>query len=374
MPLNIRPNVLAMSPYVPGKPIEDVKRELGLERVIKLASNENPFGPSPLAVEATQNAALRMHMYPDGAARSLREAVSHKFGVPYENIWVGNGSDELIHLIGLLFLGNETDEMMMCDPGFSRYDASAYLAPSKLIKVPTNVRFEHDLEAMAAAVNENTRLIYIANPNNPTGTVVTKAAFEQFLDRIPEDLPVVLDEAYIEFAEGADTPNSLDYLRQGRNVIGLRTFSKAYGLAGIRVGYGWAPAAMIDAYERAREPFNVNLLAQAAGIAALDDDAHIRKTVANNSAGLRRLRDLFLSVGARPVESHANFAYVDLGMPADEFYLKLLHRGVIVRAGSHVGHVNCLRVSVGTPDEMDIFETEFLAVAEELGLRQSVPA
>jgi histidinol-phosphate aminotransferase len=364
----IRPNVLAMSPYVPGKPIEDVKRELNLDRVIKLASNENPFGPSPRAVAATQEAATRMHMYPDGAARALREAVSKKFDVSYNQVWVGNGSDELIHLIGLLLLGEAGDEMMMCDPGFSRYDASAYLAPAKLVKVPTNQKFEHDLDAMADAVNSNTRLIYIANPNNPTGTIVSRANFERFLDRIPETVTVVLDEAYIEFAEGADTPNSLDYVKEGRNLIGLRTFSKAYGLAGIRVGYGWAPAAIIDAYERAREPFNVNLLAQAAGIAALDDEAHIQTTVANNTAGLRRLSELFRSVGAKPVDSYANFAYVDLGQPGDEFYNRLLHRGVIVRAGSHVGHPHCLRVSVGTPAEMDIFEAEFREVARELGL------
>ncbi|RYG35833.1 histidinol-phosphate transaminase, partial [bacterium] len=296
----IRPNVLEMHAYVPGKPISEVKRELGLERVVKLASNENPFGPSPKAVAAVEQTARQMHLYPDGASRDLREALAKKFDIPYEQVMVGNGSDELIHILGLLFLDGPGDEMMMGDPGFSRYDASAHLANAKLVKVPVDSDFRHDLPAMAAAVTPNTKLIYLANPNNPTGTVMTTAEIEGFLDTIPENVPVVLDEAYHDFAAPyTDLPNSRDLVLQGRNVIGLRTFSKAYGLAGIRIGFGFASPRVMDAYHRAREPFNVNILAQSAAIAALGDDEHLQKTVTNNREGLDRLRRIFESIGAR---------------------------------------------------------------------------
>ena len=363
----IRPNVLLMEPYSPGKPISDVKRELGLEYVIKLASNENPFGPSPKALAAVEQAAKSMHLYPDGAARALRQAIATKFSIAENQILLGNGSDELIHLLGLLFLAGPEDELLMADPGFSRYDASAHLAASKLVKVPTDADFRHDLPAMAAAVTPNTKMIFIANPNNPTGTAVFREEFERFLDAIPGHIPVILDEAYVEFSYFAnDLPSAIDYVRAGRNVIGLRTFSKAYGLAGIRLGYGFASAGVVDAYQRAREPFNVNSLAQAAGIAALEDDAHITMTAKNNRAGLLRLSEIFRSVGARPVDSYANFAYADMGMDADPVFHGLLKRGVIVRAGSHVGHPYCLRVTVGTEEEMDFFEHALKAVMAEI--------
>jgi len=367
MTLPIRPNVLRMEPYSPGKPISEVKRELGLDRVVKLASNENPLGPSPLAVEAVKKAAEEMHVYPDGAAFELKEAISAKFGIPGNQLLVGNGSDEIIHLLGLLFLGNEGDEMLVGFPSFVRYDAAAHLAPAKLVQVPLDADYRHDLPAMAKAITPNTRMVFVANPNNPTGTIVRKAEFESFLNDVPENVVVVLDEAYYEFAaDEPDLPVSTDYLKQGRNVIGLRTFSKAYGLAGIRVGYGFAPAAVVDAYHRAREPFNVNRLAQAAGIAALQDDDHVRRTVENNRRGLDRLAGVFREIGAKPIESFANFAYADLGRPARPVFQALLARGVIVRSGEGLGNPTCLRVSVGTEEEMDIFETAMREVASEL--------
>ncbi|RYG66452.1 aminotransferase class I/II-fold pyridoxal phosphate-dependent enzyme, partial [bacterium] len=271
MTLPIRENVLQMQPYVPGKPADEVRRELGLDRVVKLASNENPYGPSPLAIEAVAAAARGMHVYPDGAAYALRHALSEHHGVPMERIVVGNGSDELIHLMGLVLLDGPDDELMMADPSFSRYDASAHLANSRLVKVPLDAEYRHDLPAMAAAVTERTRMIFVANPNNPTGTIVRRPEVEAFLDAVPERVVVVLDEAYYEFAEPFEGyPSSLDYLDRP-NVVGLRTFSKTYGLAGIRVGYGFFPAALADAMHRAREPFDVNALAQAAAIAALSE-------------------------------------------------------------------------------------------------------
>ena len=363
MAARIRPNVLQMQPYSPGKPVDEVKRELGLDRVVKLASNENPLGPSPKAVEAVREAAAKMHVYPDGAAHALRTALSDKFGIDRKGILVGNGSDELIHLLGLVLL-EEGDEMMMGDPSFSRYDAAAHLSVAKLVKVPLDADYRHDLPAMARAVTDRTRLVWVANPNNPTGTIVRKPEVDRFLDDVPENVVVVLDEAYYEFAaDQPDFPDSLDYIKAGRtNVVGLRTFSKAYGLAGIRVGYGFAPLAIADAIERAREPFDVNSLAQVAAVAALGDDEHITNTVETNRRGLKTLAGVFAEVGARPLESFANFVYADLGRPARPVFDALLRRGVITRPGDVLGNPTCLRVSVGTEVEMEIFVKELKEV------------
>ncbi|AIE83483.1 histidinol-phosphate transaminase [Fimbriimonas ginsengisoli] len=356
----IRPNVLGMEPYVQGKPIEEVKRELGLTRVVKLASNENPFGPSPKAVAAIQEAASTMHLYPDGGAYALKQAISSKFDIATNQIMVGNGSDELIHLLGLITLDKPTDELMMCNPGFARYDASAHLAPCRLVKIPVDSKHVQDLEAMADAVNENTRIIYLANPNNPTGTIVRRNAVDRFLDRVPESVVVVLDEAYYEFAmHHPEFPTSLEYIKAGReNVVGLRTMSKAQGLAGLRIGYGFASTTIVDAINRAREPFNVSRLAQVAAIAALEDDEHVRKTVEHNRRGLELLAGVFAEVGAEPGESFANFMYADFHRPTRPIYQALLQRGVITRPGDLLGNPNCLRVSIGTQEEMDIFVEE----------------
>ncbi len=343
-----------MHPYLPGKPAEEVRRELGLGRVVKLASNENPYGPSPKALAAIAGAAGGLHVYPDGSSRALREALGAFHGVPMERIVVGNGSDELIHLLGLVLL-EPGDEMIMGDPGFSRYDASAHLTPCRLVKVPLDAGYRHDLLAMAAAVTERTKLVFLANPNNPTGTIVRRPELEAFLDAVPERVAVVIDEAYFEFAAPFEGyPDSRDYL--GRpNVVGMRTFSKTYGLAGIRVGYGFFPAAIADAMHRAREPFDVNSLAQAAAIAALGDTEHIARTVAGNTAGLARLGEIARGVGAVPVESQANFLLMDVGRPARPVFEALLREGVIVRSGEALGVPTCLRVSVGTPEEIETF-------------------
>ncbi|MDX2065009.1 MAG: histidinol-phosphate transaminase [Fimbriimonadaceae bacterium] len=365
MAIAIRPQILRMEPYAPGRPVEEVQREFGLDRVIKLASNENPFGPSPRAIAAVTEAAARMHIYPDGASRALRQAISQKFGVTDAHILLGNGSDELIHILGVMFLGEPGDELIMGDPGFSRYDASAHLAGCRLVKVPLRADLTHDLDAMLAAITPRTRMVFIANPNNPTGTVITRAEFDPFLARVPDGVVVVLDEAYGEYAADAPDPvSALDYVRSGAPVIGLRTFSKAYGLAGIRVGFGFAPAEVVDAYHRAREPFNVNSLAQVAAIAALEDEDHIAESVAHNHAGLQFLAEVFCAAEAHPYRSFANFAYADLGRPAQPVFEALLRRGVIVRSGSHVGHPHCLRVSVGRMDELEIFATEFRQVLD----------
>ncbi len=223
----IRTNVLRMQPYSPGKPIEDVKRELGLDRVVKLASNENPFGPSPKAIAAVKAASERMHIYPDGGAHELKQALSEKLDLPVTNLMIGNGSDELIHLIGLVLLGSESDETIIGDPSFSRYDPTAQIGPSKLIKVRLDDEYRHDLPAMAREVTEHTKLLWIANPNNPTGTIVQKPEVDRLLDGLPDHVIVVLDEAYYEFAQHVDDfPNARDYVAEGRNVVGLRRSAK----------------------------------------------------------------------------------------------------------------------------------------------------
>jgi histidinol-phosphate aminotransferase len=345
-----------MEPYAPGKPIETVKRELGLDRVVKLASNENPLGPSPKAVAAVIEAASQMHIYPDGASFRLKEALSARFDLPAKQIIVGNGSDELIHLIGLLYLSGPQHEMIMGDPSFARFDSVAHLADAKLVKVPLDSKYRHDLTAMAQAITPNTRLVFVANPNNPTGTIVRKREVDAFVKDLPPFVTLVLDEAYMEFAaEADDFPLSLDYIREGRNVIGLRTFSKAYGLAGIRVGYGFVQPEVSDAIDRAREPFDVNLLAQAAAVAALDDDEHLQRTMANNRQGMLEIEAALREVGAKPMESYANFVFADLGTPAKPVFEKLLALGVITRSGHALGSDNCLRVSIGTPDENRFF-------------------
>ncbi len=355
-----------MEPYTPGKPISEVQRELGLDRVVKLASNENPLGPSPKAVAAVKAAAESMNLYPDGAAYELKVALADHFGMPESTVMIGNGSDELIHLLGLVYLDGPNDEMIVGDPSFVRYDAAAYLAPSKLIKVPLDAEYRHDLDAMAAAVTEHTKLLFIANPNNPTGTIVQQERLVAFLKGLRKHVTVVLDEAYFEFAAALpEFPVSTDLIRDGYNVIGLRTFSKTYGLAGIRVGYGFAAPDVIDAINRAREPFNVNSLAQVAAIAALQDEAHIERTIEINQRGLVRIADALAAVGATPYPSHANFVFADLHRPAAPIFQALLRKGVIIRAGDMFGTPSCVRISVGTDEEVTFFIEKLNEVIQE---------
>ncbi len=357
MPSSIRPNVLKMTPYSPGKPIADVRRELGLERIVKLASNENPLGPSPKAVVAVQQAALKMNLYPDGASLDFRSAIASHYNMPLTNVIVGNGSDDIIQLLGLVFLGSPEDEVVVGDPSFVCYDAAAHLAGCRLIKVPLDSEQRHDLDAMIAHVSPRTKLVFIANPNNPTGTVIATEALNAFLAKLPASVTVVLDEAYFEFAAGlADVPDSANYVRAGANVVGMRTLSKAYGLAGLRIGYAFVPAFVRDAYDRARQPFHVNCLAQAGGIAALDDKEHLRKTLEMNEIGGARIAAALQRFGARTWPSYANFIWADLGKPARPVFENLLAAGVITRDGAVFGCPNCLRVSVGSSDEIDVFE------------------
>lgn len=353
-----RPNVLQMEPYQPGKPIEAVQRELGLTEVIKLASNENPLGASPRALEAIQAALSSVHLYPDGDAYTLRAALADFHQLPPDHFLFGNGSDEIIHYLGLAFL-NPGDELIMGDPSFTRYEAAAYLNNAVLRKIPLTPDFRHDVPAMRDAVNERTKLIFIANPNNPTGTLTYHQEVEKLLQDLPESVLLILDEAYFEYVDHPDYPNGIDYVQQGLNVVAMRTFSKAYGLAGLRAGYAVARPELIDPMNRLREPFNLNALAQAACVAALQDQSHVQQTRKLNQASLRTFYQCCERLGLRYVPSYANFLLIDTARHARAVFDALLREGVITRSGEPLGLPQFIRVNTGTPDQNQRFVEAF---------------
>jgi histidinol-phosphate aminotransferase len=346
----------ALIPYTPGKPIEEVKREFGLTDIIKLASNENAIGPSPKGMAAMCEAATRVHYYPEGSCHALRHAVATHLGVPPETLVFGNGSDDIIHNIGLAYL-MPGDEIVQGDVTFSQYETAARLNRAVVVKVPLR-NWTYDLCGMADAITERTRIIFIPNPNNPTGTAVTQADVEVFMARVPARVLVVFDEAYYEYVESSDYPRTIPYVLEGRNVMVLRTFSKAYGLAGLRVGYGVSRPEIAVNIDRVREPFNVSVVAQAAAQAALDDVEHLTRSTSTNSAGKRQLAVAFDRLGLRYAPSEANFVWVDLGRPCVPVFQALLRRGVIVRTGDIFGEPTCIRVTTGIETENARFITE----------------
>ncbi len=347
----VRQSILKLKPYVPGKPIEEVKRELGLPDdfvIIKLASNENILGPSSRAVEAMKNAAAGVWLYPDDTCYELKNALSDFWNLSADHFIVGNGSDEVIHFLGQAFLDNARgDEVVFGDPSFVQYKSCALMADCAFHAVPLTPDYRHDLAAMKARVNDKTRLIFIANSNNPTGTVVTKAEFDDLLDGLPPHVVVVLDEAYFQYIDDADSPRAMDYIKD-HNVIGLHTFSKAYALAGLRVGYGFGRPELVRFLAQVRGPFNVNMLAQAAAIAGLSDQEHIEHSVRVNAQGREQLCAAFDEMGLTYVPSQANFVLVNIGVDSQSIFNDLLREGVIVRTGTPFGMPNWVRVTVGT--------------------------
>ncbi|MCW5937781.1 MAG: histidinol-phosphate transaminase [Fimbriimonadaceae bacterium] len=359
----LRTHISRLHPYSPGKPIEEVQRELGLTDVVKLASNENPYGPSPKVGEALRAAVGSLHLYPDAGARRVREALASHLDVAFDQIALGNGSDNLIGLLGAVFLGGPGESVVMGTPSFVRYDACAGAADSRLVQVPLDSNQRHDLPAMRKAIDETTRLVFIANPNNPTGTAVLDSDLRAFLSDVPATALVVLDEAYFEYARAeASYSNGVRLLQEGFRVAVLRTFSKAYGLAGLRLGYMVADHQVVDAIDRAREPFNVNSLAQVAALAALQDQAHVERCVALNRVGLERMVQEVRAMGLACVPSLANFLVVELDREAGPVFQGLLERGVIVRSGNVLGMPRTIRVSVGTESEVEKFLTAFTEV------------
>lgn len=341
--------VLELVAYQPGKPIEETARELGLDPhdIVKLASNENPLGPSPKAVEAISKAAAGVHIYPDGAAFRLRSSIAAHCGVDFDQTVVGTGSSEVIELLCHALLNPEA-EVVAAKHAFSMYPVMCQLFGATYVEVPNKPDWTHDLDAFLNAVTDRTRVIFITNPTNPVGTVVSQQEIDDFMDKVPAHVLVCFDEAYREFADNpADT---LKFVRQGRNAIVLRTFSKAYGLAGLRVGYGLAPEGICTMLHKARAPFNLHVLAQEAALAALDDTEHVRRTVENNAAGMRFYEQSFAEMGLEWIPSQGNFILVKVGQ-GKKVFNDMLAKGVITRAQDGYGLPEWLRISIGTPQE-----------------------
>ena len=342
------PQLRDLVPYEPGKPIEDVARELGLDAnsVIKLASNENPLGPSPKALEAMREAVDDVNIYPDGGGWKLRNAIAGKVGLAMENVVLGNGSNEIIELVGHAFL-KSGDEIIAAEHAFVVYKLMATLFGAITIEV-NDPDFVHDLDGMADAVTERTREIFIANPNNPTGTMVGQEEIDRFMERVPENVIVIFDEAYYEFLD--NPPDTLKFVREGRNVVVMRTFSKIQGLAGLRIGYGLAPASLASILQKTRQPFNANSIAQAGALAALLDIDHQARTKGVTDAGRCFLEDSFTAMNLEYVPSRANFVLVKVG-DGDMIFDAMLRRGVIVRAMRGYKLPEWVRISIGTEEE-----------------------
>lgn len=334
--------------YEPGKPIEETARELGLnpETIVKLASNENSLGPSVLARDAMRAELDQVHIYPDGGGYKLRTALAKRYDLGLENVVLGNGSNEIIELLCHCFLNPEA-ELIAAEHAFVVYKLMATLFGAKYVEV-VDPDFIHDIDGMLAAITEQTRLVFIANPNNPTGTYVGEQELDRFMARVPEHVVVVFDEAYFEFWQEA--PDTLKYIREGRNVCILRTFSKAYGLAGLRIGYGLAAPGVAAILQKARQPFNANALAQAAALAALGDSYHVQQTREMNDAGLQFYAEAFDQRGLKFVPSVANFVLVRVG-DGDAVFQAMLKMGVIVRAMRGYKLPDWVRISVGTQEE-----------------------
>jgi histidinol-phosphate aminotransferase len=350
MKLRIPEYIQAIDPYVPGKPLDALEREYGISDSVKLASNENPLGPSPMALAAVRQSMASLHRYPDGAGHRLSGKIARANGISPANVLIGNGSDDIIALLvrALVLPG---DRVVVPRPSFLMYDISATAAGAVVDAVPLKEDLTMDLDAMAGRVGDDTRLVFVCNPNNPTGTVITRQAFERFLTRLPEDVVVVVDEAYIEFARNPDCLKTGRPEDLNRPVVTLRTFSKAYGLAGLRVGYGIMPAELAEVLNRVRQPFNVNSLAQDAAAAALDDRSFLRQTLDLVHRGLEDLYGELDRLGLRYFQTEANFFLIDVGQPADTVFENMLRQGVIIRSMRAYGYPTCIRINVGLEAE-----------------------
>jgi histidinol-phosphate aminotransferase len=351
----IKPNefVKDLTPYVPGKPIEELERELGIRDAIKIASNENPIGPSPLALRAVSEALSKINRYPDGDAFYLKHKLAERLGVRPENLIFGNGSNEVIEIVARTFM-KPGDEAVMGEFAFIVFPIVTQAVGGKAIISPMP-RLTHDLRDMLSRITPRTRAVFIANPNNPTGTMVKRDELEWFVERVPEDIIVLVDEAYFDYVDDPDYPNSLDYHNIGKSIVTVRTFSKIYGLAGLRLGFGVSSEEIISYMNRVREPFNVNSLAQVGALAALDDREHVRMSKEINGKGLRYLTEELKRIDLPFTPSFTNFILVDLGSDPIPVYNALLREGVIVRPVGGYGLKTHLRVTVGLPEENERF-------------------
>lgn len=339
--------------YQPGKPIDEVKRELGLDKIVKLASNENPFGSSPKVKEAIVSLLDQLAIYPDGASMELREVLADFWGVNGNQLIFGNGSDELVMLTSRAYLQSGTNTVM-AEPTFPVYKTTATIEGADAVEVPLKAGV-HDLEGILARINEQTRVVWICNPNNPSGTMNHEIEIRDFLNKVPKTTLVVLDEAYYEYVTDEAYPQSLPLLTDYPNVLILRTFSKIYGLAGLRVGYGIASPDIIDKLNRVREPFNTNSLAQKAAIAAIKDQEFVRQCRESNAAGREQLYSAFEQMGLFYYPSQGNFVLVETGKNGNEVFQALLKKGYIIRSGVPLGFPTAIRVTVGSQDQNEGF-------------------
>jgi histidinol-phosphate aminotransferase len=353
MNLKVPEHILSIPPYVPGKPVEEVERERGIRHSVKLASNENPLGPSPKALAALHEALASVHRYPDSSGYELTRKLAGRLGLNREQIVLGNGSDDIIAMLARSFL-RPGDEVIMPRPSFQMYEIEARAAAAVPVEVPLK-GFRTDLEAMAARLTPRTRIVFVNTPHNPTGSLVTRAELELFMAHLPADVIMVLDEAYIEFARDPAASDSLEWVKTGRPVAGLRTFSKAYGLAGLRIGYGFMPADMAGILNRVRQPFNVNLPAQAAAAAALDDSEFLQETLRVVHEGVDFLHRALTGLGLECLPTQSNFLMFRVTGDARRVFEGLLDRGVIVRPLASYGYPDCIRVNAGRPEENQRF-------------------
>lgn len=368
----VQPQILGIHPYIPGKPVSELQRELGLTYISKLASNENPLGASPTVLTAIQNELKEIARYPDGSAYALKAALADFLSISPEQLAIGNGSNELLELVARVFAG-PGDEILYSQYAFAVYPISAQVVGATGIEVPAK-DWGHDLQAMLAAISDKTKVVYLANPNNPTGTVFSRAEWEGFINQVPKDVIVVLDEAYIEYAQAHlnnnEYANGIDYLTSHPNLLVSRTFSKAYGLASLRVGYMAGCKEIIQYINQLRAPFNVNHYAQVAAVSALSDQAFVEKVLLLNQQGMRQIMDALSTLSIEFIPSAGNFLCINLGENALQVNQRLLEEGVIVRPVANYGLKQFLRVSIGTQVEnqhfIDTLKSVLLSTSKDL--------
>ncbi len=344
-----RKGILKIISYIPGKSIEEVQKEFGAKRWIKLASNENLLGPSPKAVAAIRRELPNLYLYPEGPCTALRQALAQKFSLPEGRVVISNGADNLILMIASAFVG-EGDGVVMADPTFPVYTNVTQIMGGRPIKVRLK-DFTHDLNAMLKKINRKTKLVFICNPNNPTGTTISQESFNHFLSKLPKRVIVVLDEAYGDFVEDPFYPNGLDYIKEGRQIILLRTFSKVYGLAGLRIGYALGRKDLVDCLYQVRDPFPVHRLAQVAAVAALNDRDHVVKSIQLVYEGKKYLYKELDKMGLFYVPSQANFIFIDFGRDSRRVFNTFLREGIIIRPGYIWGYPTFARVTVGRVED-----------------------
>lgn len=351
-----------IKPYIPGKPVEEVQRELGLKGVIKLASNENPLGPSPMALAAMKKSVEKMHLYPDGNVYYLKESLARKLGLSSNELLFGNGSDELLSFITLTFL-QAGEEAIMVKPSFSEYDFATCLVGAETICVDLDSgTFNYEPRRLLEKISARTKVIFICSPNNPTGTVITKEQLDSLVAGLPSGVILVIDQAYLEYADELDHSSGISYVKSGMPVVLLRTFSKIYALAGLRIGYAIAAPKIIEALSRVKEPFNVNAMAQVAALAALGDEAHLEKSRQMVIKGRKQLAQGLARLNLKPVPDQANFCFINLGVDAKGVFQALLKKGIIVRTGDIFGFDSYIRVTYGTEAQ----NARFLQALEEV--------